>query len=75
MIATVPEHAAALAGDATTTAPAPESAIAEESATTLRRENFFIEYSFQGMLDFPTGLFSMRALPLPTPRAMNSSRN
>jgi hypothetical protein len=59
MIATVPEQAAAFAGAATTTAVAPESAIAEETATTPRRENFFIEYSFQGMLDFPTGQFSM----------------
>jgi len=33
----------------------PEIAIAEETATTLRRENFFIEYSFQRVLGIPTG--------------------
>jgi len=55
MIATVPVQAAALAGEATTTVLRPEIAIAEETATTLRRENFFIEYSFQWVLGIPTG--------------------
>ena len=64
-IATVPVQAAAFAGDATTTALTPESAIAEETATTPRRENFFIQYSFQGVLGFPTHEFCPRGSAKP----------
>ena len=64
-MATVPVQAAAFAGEATTTALTPEMAIAEETATTPRRENFFIQYSFQRALDFPTCEFCPTGMALP----------
>ena len=43
---------ATLAGEATTTALTPDNAIAEETATTPRRENFFIKCVLSGSAGF-----------------------